>query len=297
MLRDELRNLSDSYNQLSALHRLAYTLLLFCGLTLIGSAIFFAPIINSTIKLWLFIIVLVIVIFIAVSIYWSSRRHVSATHEDDYDRLESNIETGRIPPRPDRPPTSTAEKDHLESVDADGDAFEIPLESHVEALRDNPSLYRHRFSLIPVVFKIVLTVSGWICLLLVSIGMNTAFIWAIFGFTTILAPLYCYYIALRWNGEEFIVNDEWYERPLTMPVPFTSSTPAIRRSEIGKYFIKQTVLDKIFKTCRLYSDTPSPDDKQFHNVKWLTHPTELRRATGISAPRKNSYLSPFRRRS
>jgi hypothetical protein len=147
-----------------------------------------------------------------------------------------------------------------------------------------------------VIFKIFLVALGLVLLFFVAITNSSQELWLLWWVSIPVSLVYSYYIALRWNGEEFVVNDEWYERPLTMPFPFPSRTPAIRRSEIGKYEFKQTLIDKMLGTCRLYSDTPSAGDKQFHNVKWLTHPAELRRATGISAPRKNSYLFMLRKR-
>jgi hypothetical protein len=288
MLRNQLRHARDFFASLSTLERKAYAILFVIVPFLLISLINWTQT-YSWIKIATTTAAIIIALGLLAVVYSSSRKQKNTGFDA---RNVHHFDESRLPPLPDHPPTVTAEKHHLE-ID---DEFEIPQESHEEEIGDNPSRYRHSFSLIPVVFKTVIVAVGWIGYLFVSISANSSYLWVSFAIATIVAPLYCYYIALRWNGEEFIVNDEWYERPLTMPAPFTSSTPAIRRSEIGKYFIKQTVLDKIFKTCRLYSDTPSSDDKQFHNVKWLKYPAELRRATGISAPRKNNYLSPFRRR-
>lgn len=305
MIRDELRRIRHSLRSASSLEKIAYSALVFIALMLIGGLTYLAPV-GAEFKIALFVFTIVALLFIGFCIY---RHQLSqSVREDDTDEqytrmpdgddVEVNVRVGNkptIPERPVNPPTISAEK----SAGSDpSEGFEIADDDVVtEQKKENPSLYRHSFSFKPVIFKIVLAIAFWVGFLIGTIiqGNAPAIVWWAFAGLTVVVPIYCYYLVLRWNGEEFVVNDTWYERPLTMPFPFSSRTPAIRRSEIGMYQFKQTALDKLIGTCRLYSDTPSSDDKNFHNVKWLTHPAELRRATGISAPRRNSWLSPFRK--
>lgn len=303
MIRDELYRLRHSLRNASSMEKTAYIALVFVTLMIIGGLINFAPI-DAGFKITLFIFTITALLFISFCIY---RHQLNQSSPDDdaaelspkeqaEKKAENDTKEGvkpTIPEKPSSPPTISVEK----SVNnAHSEDFEIADEDVIMKYKEeNPSSYRRPFSIKPVIFKIVLSVSFWIGFLIGAITQDNPVTWWVFVVLTIFTPIYCYYLVLRWNGEEFVVNDMWFERPLTMPFPFSSQTPAIRRSEIGKYEFKQTTLDKLLGTCRLYSDTPSAHDKNFHNVKWLTHPAELRRATGISAPRRNSWLSPFRK--
>jgi hypothetical protein len=302
MIRDELRRMQYMLRSASNLEKIAYCALIFIALMIIGGLTLLAPV-GPEFKAVVFVFTVLALAFISFCIY----RHQAnqSPHEDNTVRQNAiaqdtaNTQDDRednklaIPEKPTNPPTISAEK----TVDNDrSEDFEIADEDVImKHKEENPSLYRRPFSIKPVIFKMVLIAALWIGFLIVATTQANSTVWGVFGVMTIAIPIYYYYLVLRWKGEEFVVNDTWFERPLTMPFPFPSRTPAIRRSEIGKYEFKQTTLDKLLGTCRLYSDTPSPDDKSFHNVKWLTHPAELRRATGISAPRKNSWLSPFRK--
>lgn len=261
------------------------------GVLLLGGLINLAPV-SQLIKVSIFVIALIIIVCFYYACRTLSPAEMSETEDTDTEEM-----TRYIPPKPSAPPTITAEKS-LESVAVDVlEEFEMTEgDDTPDNLTNNPPHYRYRFSVIPVIFKIAVIAILWCGLLYACLIMASGTSWSIFLGATPLVIIYCYYLALRWNGEEFIVNDEWYERPCTMPSPFKSKTPAIRRSEIGSYNFEQTFVDKILRTCRLSSDTASKGDEIFHLVKWLTHPTELRRATGISATRKNSYLFPFKKR-
>jgi hypothetical protein len=266
--------------------------LLLVSVFLFGGLINAAPVSQWINKVNIFVISLII----ATCFYYACRV-LSSTEMDETETTDKEEKTSYIPPPPRSLPTITAEKT-LERTDVrEVEEFEIIEEEDIpDNLTDNLPLYRYRFSIMPVIFKMVVVVIVWCGLLYACLGITSSTWWSIFVGATLLAIIYCYYLALRWNGEEFIVNDEWYERPRTMPSPFTSKTPAIRRTEIGSYNLEQTFVDKILRTCRLRSDTASKGDEIFHLVKWLTHPTELRRATGISTPRKNSYLFFFKKR-
>lgn len=299
MIRDELRQLRDSFNSTSRAERGVYGIIVLMILLTVGGAINLPPI-DTGFKITLFAVVMAGLMFISFCIYRhqldQSPQNDDATEPSAKKHAKKEPEESvrpTIPEKPSNPPTVGAEKD---TANAPLEEFEIADEDVImEYKEENPSSYRRPFSIKPVIFKIIFVAAFWIGFLIGAIAQPSPTVWWIFAGLTLVAPIYCYYLILRWNGEEFVVNDIWFERPLTMPFPFPSQTPAIRRSEIGKYEFKQTTLDKLLGTCRLYSDTPSAHDKKFHNVKWLTHPAELRRATGISAPRKNSWLSPFRK--
>jgi hypothetical protein len=303
MIRDELRHIRHSLGSASNLEKIAFSALVFIALMIIGGLTYLAPV-GTEFKIALFVFTIFALLFIGFCIYRHQLNH--SAHEDDTteeaaqpadgDNAEDSakeVSQPIIPERPANPPTISAEK----SIDdARSEDFEITDDDVImKHKEENPSLYRRPFSIKPVIFKMIVAAAFWTGILMGAITQANQTVWGVFVGMTIVIPIYYYYLVLRWKGEEFVVNDTWFERPLTMPFPFPSRTPAIRRSEIGKYEFKQTTLDKLLGTCRLYSDTPSPDDKSFHNVKWLTHPAELRRATGISAPRKNSWLSPFRK--
>jgi hypothetical protein len=292
MLRNSLRPVRDLVQAMSTRQRVWSLVISFVCVLFFGWLINLAPI-PFWPKFSIFILAIILAIFFVYA--FLAIRTPSPDDEELTDEDSDNMPS-HIPPKPKDPPSVSAVKP-LPSETSRQDEFEVSGdEVSTEQTEDNPSLYRHNFSVIPVIFKMVFVVILWVLLLVTALIMMTQVIWVIFGIATIIGPAYCYYIALRWNGEEFVVNNEWYERPLTMPFPFTSSTPAIRRTEIGQYKIRQTFIDKMIRTCRLFSDTPVENDEKFHNVKWLTHPAELRRATGISAPRKNSYSAVFRRR-
>ncbi len=294
MIRFRFATIQRWISGLSLIRRMLFALVFL--ITVIGAGgLANIVVANDGLKPLMFIVyVCLLLVLSALSIHTYVEYHYEEnTANDPVDTKQQQIiDPDKIPQRPEYPPTISAEK----HVDNSSDEFEITDDYVVTAQnKENPSLYRHRFSIKPVIFKIFIAVCLWVGFVIVAITQNSEPIWWILVALTVLITIYTYYLLLRWRGEEFVVNDTWFERPLTMPFPFPSRTPAIRRSEIGKYEFKQSALDKLIDTCGLYSDTPSPDDKSFHNVKWLTHPAELRRATGISAPRKNSWLAPFRK--
>ncbi|MET0980324.1 MAG: hypothetical protein ABWX90_03650, partial [Candidatus Saccharimonadales bacterium] len=199
MLRDllrQLRDLRDFFAELSPLERTAYAITFVIVPIILLGLINLAPIYWG-VKLSAAIVVAMVTLGLLTIVYSSSR-----AHKDTGSEMESghHIDDVQIPPRPIHPPTITAERQYVEIEDE----FEAPQESHKVNISDNPSLYRHGFSLIPVVFKTSIVAIGWVCLLLASLGVNTSGLWIAFVIATIVAPLYCYYIALRWNGEEFI---------------------------------------------------------------------------------------------
>lgn len=292
MGKHESRNIRHSIKTMSSLDIMITASSIVVGLILLYGLISLSP---FPVEIELSVFVAAILILIGCYFCFRARHPQTESEPGDASKNKVPAAEKKIPPMPELPPTITANKHYEPDTKEDGD-FEIAPDDTVEDQVDNPPLYRHSFSIAPVIFKLVITTLAWIGLLVASIAQANQIIWAIFGISTPVAMMYCYYIVLRWNGEEFIVNDEWYQRPLTMPMPFTSVTPAIRRTEIGQYRMKQTLIDKVLKTCRLYSNTPVENDEEFHNIKWLTHPAELRRATGISAPRKNSYFFWVRKR-
>jgi hypothetical protein len=308
MIRDEMRRFREVLSNISSSERTAYATLFFVFIVFFGGLIYYFSPFDMAAKHLFFTLATIVGFGLAVIAYRHERssprpdNHKLSTRDNGMsERDKKNQATTApqesvkptIPKKPSKPPTVGFEK---EATNDHSEEFEVADEDVIMKYKEeNPSLYRRPFSIKPVIFKIVLIVAVWIGFLIGAIAQASPTAWGIFAGLTVVALIYCYYLILRWNGEEFIVNDTWFERPLTMPFPFPSKTPAIRRSEIGSYEFKQTTLDKLFDTCRLFSDTPAARDKQFHNVKWLTHPAELRRASGISAPRKNSWLSPFRK--
>lgn len=197
------------------------------------------------------------------------------------------MEASNVPPKPNRPPK-------IHKISATKPVYQINDDESLEVNTEqddgyDPSIYRHRFSRIPVIAKIMVLFLLFLAILYACIVINVPAVWIVLLVYGMVAVVYGYYITLRWNGEEFVINDKRFERPHAMPWPFSSHTQAILRSRIGSCEIRQNPLDKLCNTCQLHSDTPSEGDELFHHVKWLTHPDELRQVSGLSAPHKNSY--------
>jgi len=217
--------------------------------------------------------------------------------EDDLDQVDEDQGQDEarphIPPMPANPPSVAAKKPSI-SGELNNDS--TAEQDHVEEPEILVDTYQHRLSLIPLLFRFFLATVVWLAFLYISIISNSSELWVAFVIATLALSSYCYYKALVWNGEDYIVNEKWVGMTATLPWPLPSKEPQILRTQINSIEIVETMLDKFFHTCQLKLKT-EVSAKRFEHIRWLTHPDELRRALGKSTPRKNHFLFWLKRKN
>lgn len=289
MLRDSLRPVRNLVNKMSTKQRAWSLVGIIAYILFIGGVINLTPWIEFWPKFGISVLALIIALIVVYTFF------ALKPFDDDSQGQEDDTHDevrGRIPPMPSNPPMVSAEK----SVPSD----EIDHSSVVEPnSTDQPEIlvdtYQRRLSLVPLLFQLFLAVVVWLIFLYISIISNSPELWVVFVITTIVLSAYCYYRALVWNGEDYIVNEKWVGITATLPWPLPSREPQILRTQINSIEIVETMLDKLLHTCQLKLKT-EVSAEQFEHIRWLTHPDELRRALGKSTPRKNHFLFWLKRK-
>lgn len=148
--------------------------------------------------------------------------------------------------------------------------------------------YIHRFHVMKLLVETVPIGTVALGLLYVILTQNDStsgttpsgsYYWTL-GIIVSAIAVYCWYRWLVWTNEYFMARPDRCVMPRHMPGPIPSQEPTIevKSSSSG---VKELVIDKIFKTCTFYADTPATGDEMFAKVRWLKHPDQLRDALGL----------------
>lgn len=153
-----------------------------------------------------------------------------------------------------------------------------------------PLLYDYRPKPIPAIGYTVVTGLVLAALLIGAIYAHASAEWYIFtGCCLPVGVAWCYWQWIVWRGVRLIITKSTKQLQRVLPTPFQSSTPTMPNKAGAAQDVTQKMSDRLLGTCRLFSNVRASGDEMFHNLKWLPHPDELRRALGMPVLRKNSW--------
>lgn len=158
---------------------------------------------------------------------------------------------------------------------------------------DDPVLYDYRARPIPAIvytMTVALLLAGLLLgALYLDTQTHTSVVWYIFTPCAVAGVALCYWQWIVWRGIRLIVTKSTKQLQRVLPWPFNSSTPTMPNRAGAAQDVTQKTIDRLFGTCRLFSNIKAEGDEVFHNLKWYPHPDELRHALGIPPLRKNSW--------
>lgn len=242
-------------------------------LSFILLAIWSNMIVPSTIKVILSVCAMVILLLLVIVAYRDAT-HGSERPSTPPARvsLPTTAQIPIVPPKPRQPPRSAL--------------YPTPT----------PILYDHRPRPIPAIGYSLLVAVILVALCMFGIYAQTDVTGVIVTVCGVIAVAFCYWQWIKWSGTHLIITEESKQLQRALPWPFEVNAPAMPNKIGTVQDVKQTFVDRLFGTCRLFSDIKAEGDEVFHSIKWLPYPKELRQALGQRPLRSNSWL-PFSRKN
>lgn len=165
-----------------------------------------------------------------------------------------------------------------------------PSESEPEI---EPILYGYRAKPIPAIgysLSVSLLLGGLLVAVIHSYNYTRSpVVWYLFTICVLIGVTLCYWQWIVWRGRRLIITKSTKQLQRVLPWPFNSDAPSMPTKSGAAQNVKQTTIDRLLGTCRLYSDVVAKGDEVFHKLKWLPHADMLREAIGQTPLEKNSW--------
>lgn len=168
-----------------------------------------------------------------------------------------------------------------------------PMPAHPPLSAKEPKtptpLYDHRPRPIPAIGYSLMAGGGLVVLCFVGASMQPDVMWAIAILYGATAVAFCYWQWIKWRGRWLIVTEGRKELQSALPWPFATHVYSMPNTAGAAQDIERTFLDRLFGTCRLFSDIKAKGDEVFHDLKWLPYPDKLGQALKQQPIRRNSW--------
>jgi len=154
---------------------------------------------------------------------------------------------------------------------------------------DDPVLYDYRAKPIPAIgytAAVALLLTG---VMYIDAQTHTSGMWYMSTGFGLVGVISCYWQWIVWRGRRLVITKSTKQLQRVLPWPFDSSTPTMPNRAGAAQDVTQKTIDRLFGTCRLFSNIKAEGDEVFHNLKWYPHPDELRHALRIPPLIKNSW--------
>lgn len=163
-------------------------------------------------------------------------------------------------------------------------------------IRTAPILYDYPPKPVQAVGYSLLVAGILVVLWFIGAYTQTNEAWVTIAVCSVIAVTFCYWQWVKWGGINLIITEDSIQLQRSRPWPLKASSLTIPNKIGAVQDVRQTLVDRLLGTCRLFSDTDAKGDEAFHNIKWLPHPEELRLALKHVPLRKTSWL-PFSRKN